>query len=614
MSKWEDETIKESHPNKTLKQHIEEIKIVGDKLLRFFEFDKRYFDVFNFLAEYHDKGKLHPSWKLGEKKGHSHFSFQYLLENEDKLDFSSKELLPILYYLVLKHHSILSKDLGGFKDKIIDANGKELEVKDAFSEFLLRFVKKNFSSIFSREEIEIMEYSPPEQALLIYIKKIIKDEDDRISLGDIFGIFKIADVISAKNFVESFKLSKPDIKEEVIKSFFEKLDEERWREQISLANLPHIGIIRAPTGWGKTIAGILFFRDKTPKKVFYLFPTTTSINFTYETLKSKLGERYVSKYFYFLDTEIKEDEERFSHLFFYENFISPYVITTIDQFLLTFLQIGKYYTKRIMFKNAGLIVDEIHLFNPLMLKLFLYFLKKYLTIYKFDVLIMSASLPSYLKEYIFEELGLKTFCWKDFQHHYEKRRRVLWKFVDGNIENYLQDIIKEKEKGKKVLIIVNTVEKAIKIAFSLEKDYHQRKEEDFFVIHSRFMFKHRREKEKRIYKLKNENKPHILVSTQVCEVSLDISYDVLFTEIAPLESLIQRFGRVNRYGERGDVVNEVNCFIFDISNEEKEKAKKNHYPYSLEDLEYAKKVIKELEGNLKNEKEFLEMLDKRYSF
>lgn len=41
----------------------------------------------------------------------------------------------------------------------------------------------------------------------------------------------------------------------------------------------------------------------------------------------------------------------------------------------------------------------------------------------------------------------------------------------------------------------------------------------------------------------------ILISTQVAEVSLDISFDCLITELAPIPSLVQRFGRVNRYGK-----------------------------------------------------------------
>ena len=38
----------------------------------------------------------------------------------------------------------------------------------------------------------------------------------------------------------------------------------------------------------------------------------------------------------------------------------------------------------------------------------------------------------------------------------------------------------------------------------------------------------------------------MLVGTQTIEVSLDIDYDICFTEPAPIDALIQRFGRVNR--------------------------------------------------------------------
>ena len=40
----------------------------------------------------------------------------------------------------------------------------------------------------------------------------------------------------------------------------------------------------------------------------------------------------------------------------------------------------------------------------------------------------------------------------------------------------------------------------------------------------------------------------ILVATQIVEVSLDISYDVLFTEVAPIDALVRRLGRDNRRG------------------------------------------------------------------
>src|SRR5207244_7001198 len=76
------------------------------------------------------------------------------------------------------------------------------------------------------------------------------------------------------------------------------------------------------------------------------------------------------------------------------------------------------------------------------------------------------------------------------------------------------------------------------------------------LLHSRFAGEDRTRKEIALMaKVPNDNKRireagTVLVATQVVEVSLDVDFDVLFTDPAPVEPLIQRFGRVNR-GRRG---------------------------------------------------------------
>lgn len=100
------------------------------------------------------------------------------------------------------------------------------------------------------------------------------------------------------------------------------------------------------------------------------------------------------------------------------------------------------------------------------------------------------------------------------------------------------------------------------------------------------MYKDRVVKENKIDDLKNT--PHILVTTQVCEVSLDVSYDTLLTEIAPLPSLIQRFGRVNRYGRR---TNHTNVFIY---KEHRKEGSSNNYPYEEEDIRVAKQILEDI--------------------
>jgi len=64
--------------------------------------------------------------------------------------------------------------------------------------------------------------------------------------------------------------------------------------------------------------------------------------------------------------------------------------------------------------------------------------------------------------------------------------------------------------------------------------------------HSKFILKDRTEKEKEI------DNQRLLIATQVVEVSLDIDFDVMFTECAPPDAIVQRAGRVNRRREKSD--------------------------------------------------------------
>ena len=119
---------------------------------------------------------------------------------------------------------------------------------------------------------------------------------------------------------------------------------------------------------------------------------------------------------------------------------------------------------------------------------------------------------------------------------------------------------------KKQIIFVNQVARAKKIYQTLTKSGI---DENLICYHSGFISKHRNEKERIIrvpYFKKPEDRkeadisaleyrgfyntePCILVSTQVSELSLDISADVMYSEIAPIDSIVQRGGRLHRKGK-----------------------------------------------------------------
>ena len=99
-------------------------------------------------------------------------------------------------------------------------------------------------------------------------------------------------------------------------------------------------------------------------------------------------------------------------------------------------------------------------------------------------------------------------------------------------------------------IIVNTVKRAQELAIQLADQYG----EDWVeLLHSSFLATERVRKEKELMQMLGKGEVckrpwrKIIVGTQVIEQSLDIDFDVMISELAPVDLLIQRLGRLYRH-------------------------------------------------------------------
>lgn len=111
------------------------------------------------------------------------------------------------------------------------------------------------------------------------------------------------------------------------------------------------------------------------------------------------------------------------------------------------------------------------------------------------------------------------------------------------LADWIQDI---RMPGQRLLVIVNTVERAQNLYAALLKIGVA--ESDLVLLHSRFRPKDRDVQMERLWAAEDR----IVVSTQAIEAGVDITSAILITELAPWPSLVQRFGRANRYGEKND--------------------------------------------------------------
>lgn len=519
-----DDPTKCSHEDKTLYKHVEECWDFADKLLSRLKILEDIKNLCYSLCVTHDLGKLDPEWKMkriGEEKvriSHSKKSFGFTKIIEKRIPIMlplSQDYQPILLFSVLTHHTPLDVKRIAYLPKL----------------------RRKIRSLLNRID-----------------KKII------VEISDAIGIFKLADIISASNLSHEFfhgvvlrqytwlEDFEKKIKNGIMSKAKDKrgvFDKEKYRIQSKIAEteLKHLAII-APTGWGKTALALLRARRMKPQKIFYCLPTITAIKEFSDTLKSMFGHESVGEYFYFADVEYFKKEEISEAVYpidFYRYFIPKITITTVDQLLMTAIQLGKYHMRRFNFRNALMIFDEFHLLTPEMIGILKAVLEQLADIYNFSILLMTATpSESYLKEL---EGCLKNkggFSCKKLYNEYKYLRRHRIKDCDDEILDFIQENLNLIKNSKRTLVITNTVERAVK-AYNIMKSL--RNGDAVELIHSRFTYKDRVEKEKKLENTK------ILVSTQVSEVSLDVSFDTLITELAPFPSLIQRLGRANRYSK-----------------------------------------------------------------
>lgn len=352
-------------------------------------------------------------------------------------------------------------------------------------------------------------------------------------------------------------------------------------------------VLVAPTGTGKTETSLLWSdkvqnKDNT-KKIFYLLPYTASINALYKRLKKEgisVGVLHSKvKSLIAREEDIINDLEE---LELFKKNVKQVTVCTIFQVLKAIFRAKNWEMQLAQFKDSIFIVDEIHCFNIRELAFLLEslrWLKKNLNI---QICVMSASIPTNLLEVIKDRLEISKMIYAE-EKDFKERHRVHYK--DKTIFQIIKNIKLNIDKNKKVLLCVNKVDTAQELYSMFKKDYPNKK---IKLIHGRFNARDRAILEQGI------DNCDILIGTQAIEVSLDIDYDIMFTEIAPLDSLLQRFGRVNRKGVKGisDIIilKEAGFSIYDSKI-----------------IENTLEVLKEIDGGIVQESRVTELLNRVYT-
>ena len=520
-------------------------------------------DLIFFSAYFHDIGKatveFQETIQSGKKSYHPLYGASLLLNIKDFIykDIGENNLL---FSIVLSHHSLFPKQY--------DSANYNFTFLPQYSVLL-----ENYSSLYEKTFNEVCPYIFEFKELKrdLYQKYIDISEKRladiqscfkfRVLYSYVSGILNLADWLASARFTQTKPtttfLALPTKENFVTHLTFDKL--RPFQEELSLLNKSVL--VEIPTGEGKTEGSLLWaiynlYNQNT--KIIYTLPTQTTSNKLYDRIqnffdKEECGLIHSTAKIFLEKAYEKEngivDDVFQSDFLISKSFNKPVTVSTIDSLLKYFINIGRFNIATKNFLNSVIIIDEVHAYDFKLMG----FLKRFLELcqeYDVRVCLMSASIPNQLKKL----LNIQTYLTITQNDLFQKKANEIIKKEYELDDDF--DFIKEKFKeSKNILIIRNTVKSAAK-TYKYLKDEFSLKDEEIMLYHSTFKKIDKQKKEEMIFEKLKQNKPFILVATQIVEISLDIDFDVMFTDNAPIDGLIQRFGRVNRkknINKKGDI-------------------------------------------------------------
>lgn len=559
------EDIWAKRPKETLAEHT---NLVVQNLLalkeRYFESipDQGLWEDAFIAALFHDLGKLCENFQdmiqpdrsieIEQLVRHEFLSGMYLFAN----NFSYYKENPLSLFAVFSHHKALTKQL-------FDKNTHlTLRIKEKYLKEFLAFAKNWLESV---PEVEFQFSDPAQKNLQLPYKKLVRQYQTRCLplLRDfkpahrksyIFhkALLNIADWTASghRNLEPGLIYGEATLTDKIVEKLRKEGKQEiadgfEYRAFQKESRIDQNILAVAPTGSGKTEASLLWASQKKAfEHIFYLLPTRVTSNAIFGRLCHYFGKEKVAivhSSAFFLQKEIDESYPEKEYAFIDKAFFKNVTVCTVDQILTQGFNLGFWEVKTFHQLNARVIIDEIHLYQPYTLGLIIATIRYLQDEFGAKFYIMTATMPSKLRALLQKHLAHSVFIAD--QELLDKARNIFWVY-DKGFDDIKDQVFQAFKEGKKVLLVLNTVDSAI-TAYQYFKQKSENKK-NILCYHSRFIQKDRGEKEKQIFELEAQPGGCLLVATQVVEVSLDIDFDILFTENAPIDAIIQRAGRVNR--------------------------------------------------------------------
>jgi len=571
-----------SHPDKLLKDHLCGVHKIGKRV-----FEKERFEsilnseVLSAILLLHDFGKASIDFQnklFGktfhvQKSFHSEISAVILLLYLEYKSFSIEEQI-LGYITIKKHHGSFNSDL----EELLEIDDSRIEyLYEIFSNIDLKELCEIyrdyldltfFDSQLLSETIKSFGIRKYKRIFNKFIKNV-NNFDAYNRLNNYFSILVYSDkedcilndseilnkkiVYEKYNAVTDYKKKKFTGK---LKNQIDEIREKSFKEvenNIDLKN--RIFSINLPTGSGKTLTSLnaalkILEKDNSLERIIYCLPFTSIIDQNADIFQEVLDtednsvllkHHHLSEINYnsdFYNNEIFNDQQA---EYLIETWNSKIIVTTFYQFLHSLLtgenNLLKKYNK---IKNSIVILDEVQSIPRkywILVNNYLKFISEKMNCY---ILLVTATMPLIFSE---EENEIKELATSK-REYFNAFSRIILDVKDANKKTSIRDfsirLIEElRQSDKSILVICNTIKSSLFL-------YDKLKENGFAPLYlsSNIIPKDRLNIIKRIKK----DKIRALISTQVIEAGVDISFDIVYRDMAPLDSIFQACGRCNRNG------------------------------------------------------------------
>jgi len=366
--------------------------------------------------------------------------------------------------------------------------------------------------------------------------------------------------------------------------------------------LPALIILEAPTGIGKTEVALYladtWVQSRKGKGIYIAMPTQATSNQMFGRVVDFLQKRYpdqiVNTHLVHGAALLEENEETphpegialddkaaegnvKAETWFLprkRTLLAPFGVGTVDQVLMSVLQTNHFFVRMFGLGQKVIIFDEVHAYDTYMSTLFQRLLR-WLRSIGTSVILLSATLSDKTRQELAgawlgnDEILLPEAAYPRVTIASAgkvnvvalpapKSRSLQLAWIDPTPEQIAGHLAEKLKDGGCAAVICNRVQRAQEVYEAL-KSRGIVEAENLILFHARFPFEWRNNIEKRVLKIfgkdkdfpsqANHDRPKkaIVVATQVIEQSLDLDFDYMLTDLAPVDLLLQRAGRLHRH-------------------------------------------------------------------